>query len=484
MKNRTLFFALSLIGLGATAPLLSGCDLPQRAYNKVFGSEAKEAYEQYQAAAAMGNLALERVALMRLVRAEEGVPDYWIELGKVDIQLGDYARAYDAFSRAHELDRSNVQVLVAMTQLALVSGELPLADQHARMLALLDPENPAVTLVNGYMALSAANYDKANAAADKLLAATPNDSNSNILKARIFIDQQKIDDALALLEKQHLAVPDDRSTLHALASIYRSRDDWPNVARVIGGLYRLNPNDPKIAEPFVEALLRSGNMPGAATVSARMLSNAAPADVSEATLLLWARFAPKGVLVPNAAALANAASGDKRVSFADYFNRMGKPAAAAQLLGRPLSMTHANARWNAVLAQAMTLQGRAAEARQLFDQVLDAEPDQVEALRGRSMLEARTGMAKQAIIDAQRLVSASPSTGEDRLLLAQAFASAGSKGDVNRTLWQAFQDLPDDERVRAALKSNLASAGDADGQRRMDEEFTDERMIKLTKELV
>ena len=483
MKNRTLFFALSLIGLGTVAPALSGCQLATRAYNKVFGSDAKEAYNLYQVAVAEGNLPIERVALMRLVKAQEEVPDYWMELGKVDIQLGDYSRAYDAFMRAHELDRSNVQALVALTQLALISGQLPLADEHARTLSLLDPNNPAVILVNGYMALSAGNFDKADAAADKLLATQPNDPSSNILKARVLIDRQKIDDAIALLEKQHLAAPDDRQSLRALTSIYRSRDDWRNVARVQGALVRLDPKDPKNAEKFVEALLRAGDIADAGSASAPLLSNAAPPEVSEATLLLWARFAPKAI-VPNVAALANSVVGDKRAIFADYFNRIGKPSAAARLLGSPKPISPANSRWNAVLAQAMALQGQLAPARQLFDQVLEREPDQVDALRGRSALEARTGMAKQAVIDAQRLVSVTPDTGEDRLLLAEAYAAAGSKGDVGRTLWEAFQDLPDDERVRAALRVMLASSGDADGQRRLDEEYADRKMTRLTKELV
>jgi predicted Zn-dependent protease len=93
-------------------------------------------------------------------------------------------------------------------------------------------------------------------------------------------------------------------------------------------------------------------------------------------------------------------------------------------------------------------------------------------------------MARQAIVDAQRLVSATPKTGEDRLLLAQAYAAAGSKRDVTRTLWEAFQDLPDDERVLTALRNVLVSRGDRDAERRLNNEATDRRMAKLAKDLV
>ena len=70
--------------------------------------EARKAYREYQAAAASGNPIWTRLALMRLVNLDEDVPDYWIELGKLDLQLGDYRKAFDDFSRAHELDRTNV----------------------------------------------------------------------------------------------------------------------------------------------------------------------------------------------------------------------------------------------------------------------------------------------------------------------------------------------------------------------------------------
>ena len=66
--------------------------------------EARKAYRDYQAAAASGNPTWTRLALMRLVNLDEDVPDYWIELGKLDLQLGDYRKAFDDFSRAHELD--------------------------------------------------------------------------------------------------------------------------------------------------------------------------------------------------------------------------------------------------------------------------------------------------------------------------------------------------------------------------------------------
>ena len=116
--------------------------------------------------------------------------------------------------------------------------------------------------------------------------------------------------------------------------------------------------------------------------------------------------------------------------------------------------------------------------------MLDREPDQVEALRGRAALESKLGLTRAAVIDAQRLITVEPNSGEDRLLLAQIYLAAGNHAEVKRTLWQAFQDLPDDERVFSALRSVLASTGDADGQHRVEAEYQDHHMAALTKDLV
>jgi predicted Zn-dependent protease len=256
------------------------------------------------------------------------------------------------------------------------------------------------------------------------------------------------------------------------------------MARVLADLHQLDRSDDKATLMLVEGRLRSGDIAGARADSERLLSPAASPQQLDAILATWARFAT-GRPVPDSSRLAAATQGDRRVSFASYFNRIGKPAEAAALLGNAETpVRHSNVRWNAVFAQALALQGRSAEARKLFDQVLDTEPDQIDALRGRSALRSRLGMHRDAIVDALRLVSLSPGSGEDRLVLARAYLAAGNRSDVRRTLWQAFQDLPDDERIFAALRSVLVSTGDLDGQQRLKKELADQRVIQLTKELI
>jgi tetratricopeptide (TPR) repeat protein len=457
---------------------LSGCSY-------VKGYQERVAYGRYQEALGAGNLVQARFALMKLVSIDQDVANYWLELARLQLQMGDYRGAYDALTHAHELDRSNVEVLSTMAEMALLSGDIDLASEHAQTLALMAPNSPVVTMVRGYVAFKSGELDKADAAADAVLVSAPTEPFAKILKSKILIAKDRVDDALALLEEQHRAVPQDRRTTTALTELYRARGDWRNLARIQLDAHRLDPNDSKTSLSAIEALLRSGNVSGARQVSAPLLSPAANPQFLDAVLQLWANAAPRGTSLPGGLDLANAAAGDRRTAFASYYNQIVKPAAAAALLGGSrLPVTHVNARWNAVYAQSLALEGRGEEAKRLFDLVLDREPDQVEALRGRSALEARAGLTKQAIIDAQRLITISPRSGEDRLLLAQAYLAAGNRNEVRRTLWQAFQDLPENDRVVSALRSVLASSGDAQGERRLEDESHDRRMAKLMKDVV
>ena len=478
MKNRTLFFTLSAIGIALGSVPLTGCGyLRARA--------AKAAYNEYQQALAAGDMVRARTALLALVRADEDVADYWIELGKLQLQMGQYREAYDAFSHAHELDRTDVQVLATMAQMALMSGDIEIANEHGEALALLSPNSPTVTLVQGYVAFKRGDLDKADAAAEQILSSMPTDSFATVLKSRVLIARNQVDDAIRVLEAQHQAVPQDRSAIHGLTNLYQLKGDWRNAARIAFDAHKLDPRNGALTLDLVRALLRGGDISAASKMSAALLSSSAPPLLVQRTLESWATDAPRGTFLPNGEALAKAVDGDRRASFADYYNRLDRPATAEALLqGSQLPITHVNARWNAVYAQSLALQGKAGDAKQLFDQVLQREPDQVDALRGRIALNAKTGRAKQAVIDAQRLVTISPDSGQDRLLLAQAYLAAGNREEVRRTLWQAFQDLPGDEKVLSALKSVLASTGDTDGQRRLDDEFRDRRMAKMTKELV
>ena len=439
-------------------------------------ARARDAMGAYEAAAAANDQVAARKALLELVRAKDDVPEYWADLGKVQTSMGDYNGAYYSFSRAYELDRSNVDVLRLVTQLALRAGDLPSAKTHADELSVLAPGDPWPKLVTGWAAITESHFDQALAAADSLLANTPYDPPATGLKGRALIGLGRVPEAIDLLQKQVQGQPSDSGSLQLLAQVYQRQGDWQKVLAVSEQLSALTPGDRDNMLRLIEAGFRSGNVPAARQASLRLLGPTADPGLIKKVLDLWFDFWPSAQRIDDARKIAAAAPNlPQRLTYAAFLNRVGSPADAVRLSSSaarlPVNATNAEA--NAVLADALSRTGNFGPAMARFGAVLAFDPGNATALRGRAELELRAHHAAAAVIDAQKLVASLPSSDRDRLLLAQAYEAAGSSAWSNRTLWQAFHDLPADEKIFAALVAT--KSGDADATRQLQEEFDRER---------
>lgn len=478
MRDRSAFFAACCIAATALAVLVGGCNSSE--------SQARAAYDQYQTAMAAGDLTDARDALRDLLKIKDDDPTYWEALGQIQLQLGSRGGAYYAFTRAHELDSSNVSTVATLTQIALSGDNLDAAEKHANELELLAPGHPASRMANGYISLQRQDYDKADEQADALLQAFPFDSNAKLLKARIFLGRKEPDKAIALLEEQVKTQPDDAPSLKALMLLYERQNNWAALANAANRLHKLNPRNMKSALTFIEASLRSNAFANARRASESLLAPNAPSKQVDDVLKLWAEYWKRPEAVVEARKLASSAALQHRLAYATYFNEVDQPDDAAALVGETpkLPLNRTNLSLNSVIATSLALKGERAEAKRLFDAILSREPDHVYALRGRINVEITTGNAKGAISDAQRLVSIEPDNARDRLLLARAFAAAGDSRQVDRTLWDAFHEIPADFETYEALRAHVQRTAGADDVRAVDEEFQQQRDVALARDFI
>jgi predicted Zn-dependent protease len=426
-----------------------------------------------------------RSALLKLVQAKDDVSEYWIELGKVQAQMGAYGDAYYAFSRAYELDRSNPELIRSLTVIALRSGDVALAQKYARQLEIVSPGDAWVKLTDGWAAFSESRYDDALAASDSILANNPYDPPGKLLKARALLQLNRTDEAIQLLLEQVRVQPSDAGGLALLAKIYQRQHDWPKVVGAAKQIHALNPEDRSNALLLIEAALRSGQVGIARNVSFRMLpANASPQTISP-VLDLWARYGPSSQRVTDARALAQAASGnDQKLLYAAFLSRVGSPSDAARIAAplAHLPVTAESAEANAVLGDALLRGGNTAGAKNRFDAVIAFDPGNATALRGRSELELRIGKTRDAIADAQKLVTVLPNSSSDRLLLARAYVTAGNLTSAQRTLWTAFQEIPGDDQIFAALMATRSS--DPVARNGLQAEFARQQDQKLNRGLL
>jgi predicted Zn-dependent protease len=476
MKARSPFFAACCIAATAFSLALSGCNSRE--------AQAQAALAQYETAAAAGDLIGSRIALLALVAADDSNPAYWAQLGQVQVELGSFEDAYYAFSRAHELDRGNAAPLASLAQLALTSGNVEAAEDHAEKLALLQPDHPVIRLTYGFVALKRSNFDEADRQVDPLLQSSPREPTANQLKARILVARGKLDEAVRLLDAQTRGKPDDAGAWKALMGLQVRNQNWPGVQRAASHLANLKPEDPEPAFAAVDAAFRHNDVASGLRASERFLRpEASPADVGT-VLTIWAERWKAPAALDEARKRSRAAPPQHQLAYATYFNMAGSPDDAAALLGggQPQwPLTAANMSSNSLIAETLALRGQYREAKRVFDAVLAREPDHVHALRGRINLEIRMGAARAAIADAQRLVSVSPRSARERLLLARAYAAAGDQRQLDRTLWDAFHEIPANFLLFEALRAHVVKSGGTEAVARVDAEFRQQQDVELAR---
>ena len=458
--------------------MLSGCDGSQ--------ARAQRAFEDYQSAAASGDPIATRDALLRLVAADEDVADYWTELGRVQLQLGAYPQAFNSFSRALELNRSSPDLLRILAQIALHSDRLDLAEDYARQLDLLAPGDEAVLMTRGTVALRQNNAAGALLQTEAILKKDPTDSDARLLQSQALLSQGKLDEAIAVLEKQLTARPSDVGALRALASFYEAKGNAGRVAELRRKVWSLQPDSPLLGIPAVEASFKAGDAAAGRAGSLRLLGPDASLQTVKAVLEAWEDFWPGSDRIAMAETLARRAPSEERVAYAAFLNRVSAPAKAYAIVA-PMIQDGAeatNAQAAAVAAVALVSLGRGQDAAKWIDRVLAIDEDNVDAFRARARLELASGRSRDAVNDALKIVTLVPDSPEDRLLLFRAYQSNHSPSDAERTLWQAFHDIPADRHIYAALQQYLAATGDQDSKRRVEREYADQLRDKNLKELI
>ena len=478
MKVQGPFFAACCIAATALCLSLSACSSAE--------SEAQQGYAEYQAAAAAGDMIAAQKALLKVVDAKDDNPLYWEELGKVQIQLAAFSDAYYAYTRAYELDRNNSEILSNLTQIALMSGNIDMAEDYARKLELVSPDQPVIKLAYGYAAVKRQNLDEADVQADALLKVLPNETGAKLLKARILVARGESDQAEALLKDQLRVRPDDFMALKGLMALSERKEDWRGVASAATSAAELKPKDTKVRLKAVDAALRYKDYEQARRAAQPLLAPDAPGDQVGDVLSLWTERWNSPEAIEAARQLSLSAGPQQKLAYASYFNEMGKPEYAMELVGSEpiLPVSISNSGTNAIIADSLAQSGRAREAKQLFDTILLREPDHVYALRARINLEIRSGMAKAAISDAQRLVSVLPKSARDRLLLAKAYAAAGDGRQFDRTLWDAFHEIRGNRRIYEVLRAHVAKTDGPDAVSGIDDEYRHQLDAELIQEFI
>jgi len=133
---------------------------------------------------------LQQFALaLRTKIAKQGEDEMaWMLLGQVNMSLGDYKSAMQAFDKTLNVNPHNVTVLLSYTQLLLISGE-PDYNRAGKMLTTIlsvEPSNFDAISLLGLIAYERGDFLEAKAAFDMLLSSmSKDDERYTMIKSRV-----------------------------------------------------------------------------------------------------------------------------------------------------------------------------------------------------------------------------------------------------------------------------------------------------------
>jgi tetratricopeptide (TPR) repeat protein len=466
--NLRLHPSLFLFATVSASLLLSACD--SRA------DKSQAAFNQYQSAVAQGDLPAIRQALLALVAADDTQAEYWVELGKVQVQLGDLGAAFNAFQRAYELNRADPTVLGYLTQIALRGGQLDQAEKFARELELVNPSDPAVPLTYGYVALRRGDLEEADKQAGIILAANTFDPSGRVLRSRVLLQSGQPEKGVALLREQIQAQPSDQLSLRALLGLFEYREQWADAGATARMLLNWVPKDQEVRARLIQSELLAGRA-GAALPELRAGLTQASALAVPPLLDPWLSSGKAKQAVVATIEVAQKGDPEKKVAVADFLLRAGEARLAADLT-RDLAgntVTAANIRASSIFATASGLMGETQASLPRLDQALALDGANATALRGRAMLRSKLGQHQGAVEDAQKFVAADRGRAEPRLLLASIYVAAGQPEEAKRALWEAFHDIPADRSIYQALHSLVQRTDGPGAAQSLKEEYDDQR---------
>jgi tetratricopeptide (TPR) repeat protein len=340
-------------------------------------------------------------------------------------------------------------------------------------------------LTYGIIELRRGNNPKAVEFADKMLELSPLDPNAIFLKSQALLFSGRPLDAEALLEDQLRKKPQDPTALRSLSLLYRLREDWPALATILQRRLTQDPANFESGLEFVEAALLASRTADARAASHIMLKTDLTPRKTRAILDLWARR-PSGHKVLDTRGLAARASPENKIVYATFLNRIGAPKEALALLphASEAPLKRDNLGLHAAHARSLALLGRTEQAKKKYDAILKLDGQHADALEGRADLEIRAGAGLAAVYDAQQLIASRPTSGEARLLLARAYATARDRRMMERALWTAFRDLPANSEVYQALHRYIASSSGPEAARQVEKEYEAQRKAKFMRELM
>jgi len=440
---------------------LLGLNQPERAgdlYDLALKAEAANA----RALRGLARLAFEEAdtdeAAARIERAIDAAPeaiDGWLLKGDITLATKRFADAEAAFKKAVELNRYRKGALVGLGRAYLAQRKTDEGEAQAKAILKLAPKDAWGHYLRGSVALQREQLDVATDAFEQALKNDPEHAETKLLFGELLAQRGQLERADELLRQYLARHPNNLRAIKAYARLQMRLGAPDKAIAALTGVAREALADPEMTALLGTAYLDTGSA-DAAVALLEKASRAAPDDTGISSRLAVS-YAARGELdraldaigqlgtdghltaahLEIARSLLGKGELDKALELAgrlvhempespEAFNlngivqeAAGRRAAAADSFEKALALAPDSVPSRLNLARQALAQGDTAAATKRYEEVLQRQPGNSQALVALAKLDGAAGKPlKEVIARLQQAVDSDPNATEAQLILA------------------------------------------------------------------
>ena len=428
------------------------------------------------------NLVLAAAALAVFVAACSKDPEVakreYVRSGDEYLARKQYKEAVIEYRNAVKLDARFGAARQKLADAYFKTGDVENGFRESMRAADLLPDDVGVQLKAGELLLTGNRYEDAIARADKALARDPQNVDAQILKANALAGLHKLDEAVAQVEDAIQRAP-DRSTgyssLGALQMIRGHRDEAEAAFKKAAA------TDPKSPEGYL-ALANfywAAGRPQDAEAQLKNASSAAPQDeaVNRALGFFYmgtGRAAEAEAPLKTYADVAQDGSG--KLTLSDYYltiHRIDDARRALETVPRTDEHSYLIARLR--LAGLDVRSGNRKNADALVNEVLTAEPKNVDALLVKAQLLVADGKFDEALAIVRQAIDIEPRSAQAHYALGRLLVARRDTEGAMNAFNEALRLNPSLAEVELELAKLYLEAGRLD----QSEQFARSALMKI-----
>jgi tetratricopeptide (TPR) repeat protein len=406
-----------------------------------------------------------RIEFKSALQFNQNLPAAWYGLARIHEQRQQWDRAYGILTRLRDSNPKYMNGRVLLATLLLAANQIDEAFEDARDIVGLAPDDARAHAIMAAVQFRLNDLAAARQAVDQALQLDPQSEDAILVRARIFIAEEKYKEALVLLDKMLAKRPDHSSYYAIKLGIYEHLDDQSAVLQTYSEMVQQFPDNNAYQQALIQHHIDAGNLDQAETLLKRNVEED-PQNVEEklrvARFLNLNRSSAEAIDLLKIYIEQDSDAYPLQFALAEIYLRNNQTEQAIGLyegIIRDDELQPNGLQARNVLARIYLLAGLLSDSKALIDEVLAQDKNNENAMLVLARFNLAEGKQDDAISNMRTVLRDNPTSIEALTLLGQAQEEQGASNLAIETLGKAFKMNPASAMIVNQLAAVLMRTG-------------------------